>query len=145
MANSVLKNNTGPIWPFGCVVVPTPGTPVRITVNIDANNNNAPESTTGTEWSVAFRSIWFAGFHQDANNNMQPNNGNIYVMMNPSGGSGNRTDAGAMVMIVQAGTTAPLPASLASPGDRFSPYKFYLDADTANDAALVTCVGPQGA
>ncbi len=145
MANSVLKNNTGPIWPLGYINVPTAGTPVRITANIDANNNNAPENSNGTEYAIAFRSIWFAGYHQDANNNMQVNNGNVYVLMNPSGGSGNRQDAGAMVMIVAPGSTAPLPSSLASPGDRFSPYKFYIDVDTNNDGSLITGVGPQGA
>lgn len=147
MANSVLNQRGGPEWPLGVVVVANNGTPVSIMTNVDANNVNAPGSASNnltSEYTTTCRAIWFTGMHQDANNNMQPNTGNVYVLVPPSAnGSGNKSDAGCMVMVVAPGVTAPLPLSLAS-DVRFSPYRYKIDADVNGDGALVVLIGPQG-
>lgn len=150
MALSVLTRRNGPDWPLGAIVVPTPGTPVKIMSLVDANNTNAPETASNSqtsEYTTTCRSIWFQGVHPGNNNNgMVINSGNVYVLVpapSVGGGPGNRSDSGCMVMVVPPGVAAPLPQSLGS-GTRFSPYQYSLDVDTAGDGALVTLLGPQG-
>ena len=146
MPNSVIKKCGGPAWPLGCIVVPSPGTPVPLSSLIDANNNSAPGTPTlgypnaGNEYTPNLAGLSISGYHQGGNNNaaMVPNTGNIYLLVPKAGnGSGNASDAGCMVAII------PSTAQYFFPPDffagLFSPYTLYLDADNANDAGL--CVG----
>lgn len=145
MANSVQSLFTVPMTSLGYVNVPTSGTPVRLTVNVDANNNYAPETpvgpgtTNGPNYTPTGHRLFFQGYHPAANNNgMILNTGNVYLMMAAANnGSGNKTDSGAMLFVIPPGGTATWPASEVD-RNTISPYKFYLDADSNNEGALVT-------
>ena len=153
MAQSVYKgyNGPGPI-PLGLIQVATPGTPVQITSLIDSTSVNAPETltpgasavntgaaTSSNEYTVTCQQIIVQGMTSNAGNGLKNNTGNVYLMVKGVQGLGNRTDFGAMVLAVTPGLTAVL-ASAPADVNVFSPYKFYLDADTANDGALITIV-----
>lgn len=144
MANTILKDRQGPDWPLGYVNVPTPGTPVRLTVNVDANNTNAPETasnSTTDEYLFTFQQLLFQGFKPAANNNgMIVNTGNVYILrFNANGaGAGNKTDQGVMVAILgNNGQSIVLSAGYAV-NDVWNPYRYALDTDNANEGALVT-------
>ena len=152
MAQSVYNgyNGPGPI-PLGLIQVVTPGTPVRITSLIDPASNNAPETYTPAfsanntgaavptnEYTVTCQQIIVQGFTSNAGTGLKNNTGNVYLMLKGTGSS-NRTDFGAMVLCVGAGLTGVL-ASAPADVNVFNPYKFYLDADNANDGALITIV-----
>jgi hypothetical protein len=151
MALSVMKDFQGPDWPLGLIVVVTPGTPVSIMSLVDAGNVNAPETAFGNqtspqtiptggqqEYSVLAQQIMFQGVKSTAGNAPLVNNsGNIYICRKGTTGLGNRTDFGAIVAIVPPGQTLFL-ASSARNRDTWSPYRYYIDADNANDSALVT-------
>lgn len=142
MANTVLTDKYGPDFPLGHVKVTTPGTPVSIMVNVDSSNNNAPQTPTGTdvdEYTRTFQQIMFQGIKPGASHGMQNNSGNVYIVRtNAAGaGSGNRDDPGVMVKVLAPGETFFL-ASSAWVNDVFGPYRYSLDADSANDGALVT-------
>ena len=154
MALSVQKLRNAPVTSLGFVTVATPGTPVPLSINIDANNTNAPGTanpppaqfpSTGTEWSPNFRGFAISGFKPGANNNgMVPNSGYVYLLTAPAaGGSGNRSDSGSIVGVILPGTSFFFPPSGTSL-DLFSPYTLYLDADTANDGGLVVAYGAGG-
>lgn len=137
---SVQKDRQGPDWPLGAIAVTTPSTPVRITTLIDPTNANAPETATttaGDEYSPLCQQIMFQGFKSNGGTGMVPNTGNVYIMRLGVQGAGNRTDFGSMVAVLLPGQTTFI-ASSARNRDTFSPYRYYLDADTANDGALVT-------
>jgi len=143
MALSVCQARSGPCWPLGCVIVLTPGTPVNIMFNVDPNNNNAPGTAfgPGTNQSAGYtptcHKIFIQGVHPGANNNgMVPNSGNIYLMVGAAGGSGNRSDSGAMAMVVFPASGGTWPGSEIEL-DTVSPYIFSVDADSANDGALI--------
>jgi len=143
MANTILKDRQGVDWPLGYVNVSAAGTPVRITVNVDANNTNAPETasnTTTDEYVFAFQQLMFQGYKPAANNNgMVANTGNVYILRyNANGaGSGNKTDQGVMVAVLGNSQTLFLAAGY-SVNDVWNPYRYALDVDNNNEGALVT-------
>jgi hypothetical protein len=128
------------------VNVTTPGTPVPLSVNIDANNTNAPGTAfpappqfpgTQTEFTPTFRSFGIQAYKPGANNNgMVATSGNIYLMMAPAGGTGNRADSGSILKVIPSGTDYFFPPD-GFGRTRFSPYYLYLDSDNANDGGLV--------
>jgi len=145
MANSVLLDVYGPDWPLGLIVVPTPGTPVSIMSLVDPSSVNAPNTATtlGTageyEYSPLCQQIAFLAVKAGASHGTQNNTGNIYIVRYNSRtvGSGNRDDPGAIVWALGPGgnlflSSAPLVR------ETFSPYRYYIDADNANDSCLVT-------
>lgn len=142
MANSVMKDRQGPDWPLGFVSVTTSGTPVSFMINVDPTNANDPATVTpgtvGTnEYTFRCQQIVIQGF-KPSGGKMVNNTGNVYVIRRPStGGTGNLTDTGAMVMIVAPGQTGVL-ASSALVNDVFSPYRYRLDADISGEGALIT-------
>lgn len=146
MTLSVMQDRkAGPDWPLGAIAVPVPGTPVSIMSLVDATNVNAPETApssttpgtaTGDEYTASCQQIMFQGFKSNAGTGMVSNVGNIYIMRKGPGTS-NRTDFGAMVAVLPPGQTLFI-ASAPRNRDQFSPYRYYVDADNANDAVLVT-------
>ena len=68
------------------------------------------------------------------------NVGAIYIVRVGQGtGTGNKADSGAIIKIIQPGETfflssAPLNRNV------FSPYRYRLDSDSANDGCLVTLI-----
>ena len=144
MAQSVQKNRTGVVWPLGFVKVTTPGTPVCIMANVDANNVNAPgvaTSNLSAEYSPAARGLGIQAFLPNNNNSgMQPTTGNIYLMVPAAGGNGNLTDFGSMVKIITSGSDFFFPPEGCGV-DLFNPYGLFLDADVAGEGALVTLYG----
>jgi hypothetical protein len=144
MALSQCQARSGPVWPLGCVVVPSPGTPVNIMFNVDPQNNNAPGTAYGPGTPVSAgvtptcHKIFIQGVHPGANNNgMVLNSGNIYLMVAPQGGPGNRSDSGAIAAVIFPGSGSTWPANEMEL-DTVSPYSFWVDADSANDGALIT-------
>lgn len=138
MANSVQRDKNGPDWPLGSIAVPTPGTPVEITSLIDATGTDASSPTIDTEYPTRFATIEFQGFKSNAGTGAVPNTGNIYIVRKGVGaGSGNRTDFGSIVAIVAPGQTYQLPL-MALSVNMYNPYRYFIDADNANDAAQVT-------
>lgn len=147
MALSIERSYTGPVWPLGVVAVATPGTKVNIMTNIDSANVNNPNTVSNnaalqTEYTRACRAIAFQGYHAGANNSgMVTNTGNVYILVAPAGGAGNLSDSGAMVKVLPSGGDFVLSAITPGFNDMFSPYQIWLDADNANDGALVTLYG----
>jgi hypothetical protein len=141
MALSVMKDRSGPDWPLGAIVVASPGTPVGIMSLVDPNSYDAPETATGThsgEYGGALcQQIMFQGFKSNAGTGVVQNAGFVYIVRLGTAGSGNRTDFGAMVAVLAPGQTI-FWGSAPRNRDTFSPYRYYLDADNANDGALVT-------
>jgi len=154
MPLSVYQDFFGVDWPLGVVVVAAPGTPVNIMKNVDPANNMAPgtqvgpgfQVNPGPEYTPRCHKIFFQGYHAAANNNgLIQNTGQVYVMRSPGpannypGGTGNRADSGAVVAVVPPGGNLTLPA-MEYDGETISPYRYTLDADTANEGALVTLI-----
>jgi hypothetical protein len=139
VANSVHQDRQGPDWPLGSIVVPTPGTPVSIMSLVDPTNTNAPESptsTTSNEYAPRAQQIIFQAFKSSAT--PPTNTTAIYIVRKGAGGgSGNRSDLGSIVAILSPGQTFVL-SSAALNRDVFNPYRYFIDADTANDACQVT-------
>lgn len=147
MANSVQQDWNGPDWPLGSIIVATPGTPVSIMSLVDAANANAPGTPTppipnsatrpSNEYTVRAQQIWFEGYKQDTHG-LQMNSGNVYIVRRGvGGGSGNRDDYGSIVKILAPGESWYL-GSAALNRNVFSPYRYYIDADNADDACQVT-------
>jgi hypothetical protein len=152
MAQSNYRGYNGPFLPLGAIAVVTAGTPVAIMSLIDPTSLNAPETATPAfsanntgaavavnEYTVTCQQIIVQGFKSNSGSGLTPNTGNVYLMLKGAGGSGNRTDFGAMVLCVASGLTAVL-ASAPTNVNVFNPYKLFLDADNANDGALITLV-----
>jgi len=141
MTLSVLQDRkSGPDWPLGSIIVVTPGTPVSIMSLVDASNNNAPETGTTTssdEYTALCQQIMVQGFKSNAGVGLTPNTGNIYVVRKGTTGSGNKNDYGVIVLCVLPGQTMFV-SSAPRNRNEFSPYRYYIDADNANDAAQVT-------
>ena len=138
---SIQKDRQGPDWPLGTIVVVTPGTPVSIMSLVDPNNLNAPGTPTpGTsgadEYTVRAQQICFQGFKANTHG-LQANTGNIYIVRKGVQGAGNRDDYGSIVAVIPSGLTMWL-ASAALNRNVFSPYRYFIDADNANDACQVT-------
>ena len=142
MTQSVMQDRkSGPDWPLGLIVVTVPGTPVGFMSLVDPNAYNAPETATvpqSDEYGGGLcQQIIVQGFNSNAGTGLQPNTGNVYIMRKGAQGLGNRTDFGAMVYVVLPGQS--IVVSSAAPNlNSFSPYRYYLDADNANDGALIT-------
>jgi hypothetical protein len=145
MANSVEINRNGPLWPLGIIVVPTPGTPVSLMSLVDPSSLQAPETPTTyggqvQEYTVRCQQIIFQGVKAGAGPPRVTNNsGNVYVVLKPTAGAGGVADVGNIVVFITPGQTFIL-ASAALNMDVFSPYEIFLDADTANDGALVSLI-----
>lgn len=145
MANSVHQNPQGSVWPLGNIAVPTPGTPVRITNLVDPTNLNAPETpaigpSASDEYTRRAQQIIFQGFKAGAAPpKLTPNTGNMYVIRKALAGAGGVGDVGTVIAVVQAGQTFVLASA---PMDRnvFSLYDYFIDVDTANDAAQVSAI-----
>jgi hypothetical protein len=141
MTLSVRQQPNGPIWPLGLIVVPTPGTPVGIMSLVDSasvNDPNKATSSTSKEYPPRAQQIIFQGF-KAATDGLQVNTGNIYILRRGGAGSANRDDYGTMVAVVTSGGSFVL-ASAPTVVDVFSPYDFYIDADSAGDSCLVSLI-----
>lgn len=143
MAQSVLKQVYGPTWPLGLVQVTTPGTPVNVMSLVDPTNVNAPETASTSasqEYSPNVQQLIFRAIKPGASHGTQNNAGTIYILMAGDGtGSGDRDDYGCMVMALGPGESFVL-GSAPLNRNSFSPYKYLIDADNADDGALITAV-----
>ena len=140
---SVMEDEYGPDWPLGMITVSSPGTPVGIMSLVDSGSVNAPNTatTTGTtgeyEYSPSVQQIFFQAVKAGASHGTQNNTGNIYIVRKGVQGAGNRDDYGAMVFSLSPGASLFL-SSAPLERNKFSPYRYYIDADNAGDSALVT-------
>jgi len=144
MTQSVELDKQGPDWPLGFIKVVTPGTVVGIMSLVDPNSVNAPQKPTpGTagadEYTVQAQQIIFQGFTGASGTGVVNNTGNVYIMRAKVQGNGDRTDYGAMVKVLSPGETFFL-ASAPLNRNVFNPYRYFLDADNANDGAIVTLI-----
>ena len=150
MPNSIMLDQQGPDWPLGLILVPTPGTPVGIMSLVDPSSVNAPNTSlqptqnpivTGgqQEYTALAQQIMFQGFKAGGSHGYQPNAGNVYIVRYPSRtvGSGNRDDQGVIVGVILPAQTIFI-SSAPRNRNTFSPYRYYLDADSASDGAIVT-------
>lgn len=143
MANSIHKDRFGPDWPLGLITVAASGTPVSIMSVVDPSSLNAPGTATpGTaganEYSVLCQQILFTACKSVGP--VVDNTGAIYVLRAPAGsGTGNKTDSGVIIAIIQPGFTFAL-ASAPMTRETFSPYRYFIDADTTADGCLVTLI-----
>lgn len=151
MANSVQLDIYGPDWPLGFIKVVTPGTPVNIMSLVDASSVNAPNTLDPSvpavagqyEYSPSVYQIQFQALKPGASHGTQVNAGNVYIVRQGVGsGSGNRDDSGAIIATLTPGTTTATTiynfVTAPSNKNTFSPYRYYIDADNANDGAYVT-------
>lgn len=141
MADSVMQDWNGPDWPLGVIVVATPGTPVGIMSLVDPNSVNDPSkpvpgTADANEYTQRAYGLIIQGYKKNTDGLIK-NTGQIYIVRKGNAGAGNRDDYGAIVATVAPGETFTLDAA---PLNRnvFSPYRYSIDADNANDAALVT-------
>jgi hypothetical protein len=153
MANSIMKDRQGPDWPLGVIAVGTPGTPVNIMSLVDPTNLNAPQGavpaasanntgapTGGNEYTERAQQIIFQAYKSNSGTGLTSNTGNIYIVRSGAGGgSGNRTDFGAIVACLSPGQTLILVGAPMNK-DVFSPYRYRIDADNAGDSCLVTLI-----
>jgi hypothetical protein len=144
VALSVYQDKQGPDWPLGFIKVATPGTPVELMSLVDptgVNDPNAVTSSTSDEYTPRCQQIQIQAFKPGATHGMQLNAGNVYIVRDDGagGGSGNRDDPGAIVTILAPGQTYFL-ASAPVNRNVFSPYRYSVDADNANDGVLVTLI-----
>jgi hypothetical protein len=154
MGNSILQDRSGSNWPLGFVEVVTPGVPVRLTVNVDPNNNDAPETPTAPGGVAGMRptptcnQIILHGYKPtgQGGHGLIPNTGRVYILRKPTAaGSGNYDDMGVIVGVIEPGGGAySLPPSGGMPLTSLSPYQFYLDADVAGEGAIPVCWGVAG-
>jgi hypothetical protein len=110
-------------------------------INVDPGFVNAPESATSQilmqEYTVRAEEIMIQSYKPGAAHGMTRNTGNIYVLRKAVQGSGNRDDTGAIVGVLEPGQTFFVDAS-AMNRNVWNPYRYYIDADNANEGALVT-------
>jgi len=142
MANSILKDYQGPDFPLGFIKVATPGTPVSIMSVVDSTNVNAPETATkagANEYTPRAQRMMFMGYQPSAGAAAYvPNTGNVYIVRKPAGsGSGGKGDSGVLVKILAPAETWEIDAAALN-RNAWSPYRYSLDADNANDGAMVT-------
>ena len=139
MALSVERNVNGPVWPVGLATVAASGTPVNVMKAVDSTLGNAPESSAPTitgEYPVRCQQIIFQALKSVAP--VVQNVGPAYVLIPPAaGGTGNKTDSGALVKVLAPGETFILGAAALS-HNVFNPYQYLIDADNAGDGVLVT-------
>jgi hypothetical protein len=136
---TVLKDNVGPDFPLGLIVVPVPGTPVDITSLIDPTGKNNPNASnlTGTVYeygTTRFHQFLLQGFKSaGAGLGLIPNVGNVYIVRQ----GGDHTDYGTIVAVIAKGETTFISAAPVVK-NVFSPYRYLVDSDVANDALLIT-------
>jgi hypothetical protein len=149
--NSIQVPRGLPIVSLGFIKVANNGTVVPFSVNIDASNNNAPGTVfaptntanqqTYSEYTPTFRGFKVWAYKPGANNSgAVPNSNNIYVMMAPAGGNGNKQDFGSMLAVIGPGNNWEFPVDGAG-RMAASPYYYYLDADTNGDGAIIVAYG----
>jgi len=137
MPNSVMRDINGPDWPLGSIIVTVPGTPVNIMSLVDPGITETTASPLNPEFTTRFQQITFQGFKAGAHG-LVPNTGNVYIVRKGvGGGTGNRDDYGAIIWVLTPGQTFIL-GSAALSQNVFSPYRYFADADNANDACQVT-------
>lgn len=145
MAQSLMVDIYGPDWPLGFIKVVTPGTPVGVMSLVDPNAYNDPLTLTQAqsfEYTPSCQQIFFQAVKPGASHGLQNNTGNIYLVRfagRNAGGAGNRDDYGAIVWMLAPGANLFL-SSAPLERNKFSPYRYYLDSDNANDGALVTLI-----
>lgn len=142
MANSIQLDIQGPDWPLGSIVVTAPGTPVNIMKLVDSTNSQAPQTPVSDvnprQYTPRCQQIIFQGFKTNAGTGLVVNTGNIYIVRTGVGaGTGNRADMGSIVAVIAPGQSFVL-ASAPINGNVYNPYRYFIDADNANDAAQVT-------
>ena len=98
----------------------------------DPNTSNRTSAAGRYEYTVRCCQIRFQAFKPTANG-MTDNTGNIYVVRK----EGSRDDTGTIVAIIKKGETYELPGHPAQ-GNILNPYRYLLDADNAQDGAIVT-------
>ena len=141
MPPTVAKNRYN-TWPLGFIAVPTPGTPVRITSLVDPTDTAAPETPTNLapgstqlpEYTFSAQQLVFEGTKPGVSHGTQQNTGNVYITL-----GGNRDDTGSIIHTLAPGDTWTY-GSAAMNRNVFNLYEFYLDADNANDGAIVTAL-----
>jgi len=143
MANSVLKDIVGPDWPLGFISVATPGTPVSIMSLVDATNVNDPSTASGTtslEYTILAQQIIFQAGRLGASHGTAPSTGNVYLVRYPSrgAGSGNRDDPGCIIWTFPTGQSNLFLSSAPLDRNKYSPYRYYIDADNAGDGVFAT-------
>jgi hypothetical protein len=136
LALSVMRDIGGPDWPLGLITVAAPSTPVGVMSLIDAAATDPDAPTLWSDSSVRVQQLIFIAVKSVAP--VVANAGAIYIVRKAApGGSGNRTDSGATVAILTPGQTFVL-ATPALSMNSISPYRYFIDADNANDGCLVT-------
>lgn len=139
MANSVMRDINGPDWPLGLITVAVPGTPVGFMSVLDsAAGDETTKSIFDPEYVPRFKAFLITPAHSLAP--YVANTGAIYIVRAAAvGGSGNRADAGAIVAVIQQTFLGPYRFDLAELSlNALSPYRYFLDADTAGDGAIIT-------
>ncbi len=140
MANTVERDRQGPDWPLGNIIVVTPGTPVSIMSLVDPTGLNDPSAATiagADEYTIRCQQIIFQGFKAGAGPpKLVPNTGLIYVVRKNVTGI---LDTGVVIATIGQGGYFGL-GSAALNRNVFSPYRYYIDADNANDAAQVCLI-----
>jgi hypothetical protein len=135
---SVLKDYQGPDWPLGFIKVLAAGTPVGIMSVVDPSSLNDPNASNRTgdvyEYTVRAKQIIFQAL-KPAAHGLVDNTGRIYIVRK----DGSRDDTGTIIKQLVAGETWEFP-TVPFDGDILSPYRYYIDADTADDGAIVTLV-----
>jgi hypothetical protein len=131
-----MADTSGPDIELGFVKVVAAGTPVNIMYNVDPTLAEAPETSNRTGGKLfppyRFQQIMFRAM-KPAAHGMEDNTGNIYILR----ASGTRDTPDLMVAILKKGETLFL-ASSPRVGDTFNPYRYYIDADSNDDGALIT-------
>lgn len=143
MALSIQRDFNGPDWPAGLITVAASGTPVNIMSVLDPTNLWAPgaSAVTSPEYAPRVFEISFTAVKSVAP--VVLNTGAIYIVRaGAAGGSGNKTDSGSIVAILQPGVATALQTFVlrAAPFNRdiYNPYRYFIDADTNADGCLVT-------
>lgn len=145
MANSIQIDPQGPDWPIGFIKVVTPGTPVGLMSVVDPNGVNDPSTATpGTsgaaEYTIRAQQIMIQALKPGASHGTTFNTGNVYIMRKGAGsGLGNRDDTGSIVATLNPGQTFFM-SSAALNHNVWSPYRYSVDADNANDGVFVTLI-----
>jgi hypothetical protein len=142
VAISVHKDPQGPDWPLGNIAVPTTGTPVSIMNLVDSAQSNAPETATSgltDEYTRRAQQIIFQAYKAGAAPpKFAANAGNVYVVRK-SIGAGGQNDVGTVIACLTPGQTFIL-GSAALNRNVYNLYRYFIDADTANDGCQVTAI-----
>jgi len=141
MTLSLQRNFHGPLWPLGLISVATPGIPVGFMNLVDpaAYKTSVVTPTLGSEYAVRAHEMVIQAYKPGLVHGMQFNSGNVYVLVAPAGGSGNRDDSGSIITTLGPGQTMFL-ESAAMNFNVWSPYTFFVDADNPGDGVMVTLI-----